>query len=271
MSAPSTTNPTISKNEVFPPSIAAALWVLVTSLIADLTALWNAVFNGASGQNVARCVLTSLGAYTGTGTGVLTVTATGALAAQDGVTVAAGDIVFLPKGLTNISATADAGFYSVTSAGGSGVHAVLTRVPWWATGATIAAAATVKISEGTIWAGTTWRSFAVKGSAVVDTNDPLLFFEQVVVQATLLTGSASAVLAGYPLRSATKSQAIATYVSGAAKSTTVGYGQGVITPGDVGTGGSATQASVTISALIAGMTAAGSGDVSVVNVLLTNP
>jgi hypothetical protein len=85
----------------------------------------------------ARNVVTSLQAYTGTGTNVLTETANGAWAAQDGVTNAVGDVVFIFTTTTNLVGALDSGPWQITSLGSAGSKWVLTRPSWFTTGSTI--------------------------------------------------------------------------------------------------------------------------------------
>lgn len=131
--------------------------------------------SGQAGPNIsghfARAVTAAaLAAYTIAG-GVITITATGALAAVDGVTLAAGDKMLLTMGAT----ARDNGLYIVTNAGGTGINAVLTRAPDWNTGSTIQTGTTVEVGpEGTALAGTTWK-VCQASNPVVDTTDPKLY------------------------------------------------------------------------------------------------
>lgn len=218
----------------------------------------------ASASYTSRVVATAISAYAGSGTGVLTASSAALFGTIDGVVPGINDIILVPEGLSNLTAAADAGPYQLTTVGTASVKWVLTRPDWWATGSVLPEGASVKVGEGTLYAGTTWRSFAAKGSAVVDTNDPTLYPERVTQQVTLLTGTASAVISNVPVRSASKSNVLVDYISGSAAVTTVGYASKVITNGYLNT------ASVTVYAMAAGMTAVGSGDVSVVNVTIVN-
>lgn len=130
------------------------------------------------GARFARCVITTIAAYTGSGTGTLTASANGAIGAQDtNCTLAAGDRVFLPAvtgGAGGTTVAKDTGLWMVVSAGGSGKFQ-LTRPPEYAHGATLALAQDVIIGgEGATWGGNTWRSQAAAGK-VVDTDDPLYY------------------------------------------------------------------------------------------------
>lgn len=126
-----------------------------------------------------RAVITSqasLNAYTGSGTGVLTAGANGAFGAQDGVTLAANDLVFLPPIVTGATIAAkDTGPWIVTSLGTAGTKIVLTRPTWWAHAQVLGLAVDVMVGgEGTKWKGNVWRTFAAAGK-VVDTDDPVFY------------------------------------------------------------------------------------------------
>ena len=197
--------------------------------------------------DTARAVATSIGAYTGTTTGALTVTATGALGAQDGVTLAPGDVVFIPEGLTNITADTDAGPYEVINAGGTGVSAVLRRPWWYATGSAIGLSRKISIGgEGTLWAGVTWRSDAAKGAAV-DTTAPAFWETKVSKAVTLASGTI--VVTGLPIKSATGSPILVSPSPTTAPNTaTRTWRCSAATAGKVNTGAGDTQASMTIVA-----------------------
>lgn len=131
---------------------------------------------GGGARRVARVVITSIAAYAGTGTGVLTASATGAIGAQDGATLTAGQLVFLPKvtgGAGGTTVAADVGPWIVTDPGGA-TKFVLTRPAWWAHGAAIQQAFDIPIAEGTVWIGSTWRTTCAAG-LLVDTGDPLFY------------------------------------------------------------------------------------------------
>lgn len=130
-------------------------------------------------SRVARGVITTIAAYTGTLSGVLTGSAVGALGAQDtGVTPAIGDLLFLPKvtgGAGGTTVGADAGPWVVTTPGNASTKFVLTRPGWYQHGAPIPQCLDIRIGgEGTIWKGKTWRSFCAPG-LVIDTGDPLFY------------------------------------------------------------------------------------------------
>lgn len=222
----------------------------------------------ATPQNKAAYVFTSLGACTGTGTGQLTVTATGVFGAQDtNATPALGDVVLLPEGLTNLPAAKDAGPYVITTLGAVGVSGVLTRPDWWVNGSVMPYDATVDIGPiGAIWAGTSWRSFAAVGSAVVGTNAPAMYPGRVVLPITLAASTFTiSGQSGVPLRSATKSSVTCQLTGGTPIAATVGYGTiAAPTPGAIGT------SSITVVAIASGMGKNGTTDAATLNVLIVN-
>jgi hypothetical protein len=122
----------------------------------------------------ARAVITSIAAYVGTTTGHLVASANGAIGAQDGVTLVAGDVVVLPAGIANVSAASDAGPYVVTSPGGAGKF-ILDRPSWWETGAPITQGQEIEVGgEGTVFKGASFKAMCAKAQ-VVDTNDAKLY------------------------------------------------------------------------------------------------
>lgn len=158
---------------------------------------------GASGNRKCRAVATSIGANTGTTTGTLTVTATGALGAQDGVTLVAGDLLFIQEGTANVAA-ADAGPWVVSVIGTTGVSAVLVRPPWWTHGGPIVPGDVIEIGgEGTgtnpTLAGTTWKSFVAKAQ-VIDANAPVFWPRSVSCGVTLASGTLAAARTTIPVR-----------------------------------------------------------------------
>ena len=126
-------------------------------------------------QYKARNIVTSLAAYTGSGTGTLTASANGAWPAQDGVTNAVGDVVFIPAQTTNLVGALDSGPWQIANLGGAGAKYVLQRPDWFVTGGTVVQGLDVVIGgEGTAGAGNTWRSFATPGQTI-GTNDPVFY------------------------------------------------------------------------------------------------
>jgi hypothetical protein len=212
----------------------------------------------------ARSVVTSLQAYTGTGTGTLTETANGAWAAQDGVTNVVGDIVFIQGGTTNLTGAVDSGPWQITSLGSAGTKWVLARPDWFLNGTVVNPGQVIDIAaDGTIWAGTQWKSFAATGSAVIGTNDPTFYVGRALIQVTLVAGTINVTSVG--IRSATKSAIVATRAAaGGTVTATVGYGTlAAMTPGYIGT------ATAAVTAYIANMTIQ-NADTSNLNLIVTN-
>jgi len=218
-------------------------------------------------QFKARGVVTSLQAYTGSGTQTLTETANGAWAAQDGITNAVGDIVFIQAGTTNLTAALDSGPWQITSLGSAGTKWTLTRPDWWTNGAVMPNGAVIEMGgEGTLFGGTSWKSFAAIGSAVIGTNDPAFYVGRVTQTATLAAGTVTVSNVG--VRSLSKSQFQASLnTSGGTLTGTVGYGVlpnvTALTAGYIGTASIAFKAIATADAVQ-------SSDTSIINVTITN-
>lgn len=226
----------------------------------------------ASTQNRARNVVTSLAAYSGTTTNVLTASANGAWATQDGVTNVVGDVVFVQGGTVHLTAAADSGPWQITSLGGASAKWVLTRPDWFTTGAVLPVAYTLDIGgEGAMWGGTSWRSFAAVGSAVVGTNDPAFYVGRITQKITLASSASTFIAASAQstnvgiYNGSTVGIEITYTGTGATASTTVGYMvTATPTAGYIGT------SVATINAVAAGMTKNGSADASVLLVTVIN-
>jgi hypothetical protein len=295
MTFPTTTPPTISNNEVFPPNIATALNTLASEVIADLNTLAGVTPEDSPAPFTARGVALSLHAYNGSGTGTLTSTANGTFASQnniDGLTVAVGDQIFIPAGLSNVTAV-DSGPWVVKSLGASGAKWQLARPAWWSHGSSWTSGQSVHIGgEGAIYSGTTWVATAAAG--VIDTTDSAFYCREITFQVTLVSATQALAaaqpspIADYPLTGSTAGahscpigimpvpsagtlaagpQVFCSLASKAGSATlTVGYG--IIaepTPGYVGT------AAVTVNAIAAGQTVSGDADTSTINVTIRNP
>lgn len=140
----------------------------------------------------ARNVVTSLAAYTGSGTNTLTASANGAWAAQDGVTNAAGDVVFIFATTSNLTSAVDSGPWVISSLGGASAKFVLVRPDWFVTGAAVIQGLDIVIGgEGTAWAGNTFRSFAGTGQ-IIGTNDPVFYPKFQSVTTAAMTAGVSA-------------------------------------------------------------------------------
>lgn len=139
----------------------------------------------------ARAVVTSLAAFA-SANGVLTGSVNGAIGAQDGVTLAVGDVVILPKVVAGGAtvAAAEAGPYVVTALGGAAAKFVLTRPSWFASGAALPQGVPIFVGgEGTIWSGTDWRCMGSAGA--IDTVDPKIYPRIVRGTVALVAGAAT--------------------------------------------------------------------------------
>lgn len=177
------------------------------------------------GEFKARAVITSIAAYTAVA-GVLTANANGAIGAQDGVTLVAGDLVMLQAGITNVTA-ADAGPYVVTQVGTGGTPFILTRPNWYAHGDTIQPGIVVDVGgEGSAWSGSQWKALCGKAQ-VVGTNDPK-FYPRVVKGTQALTAGAATVN-NLQVWTAAQASALDTTAAAATKAVlTAGQGNGSI-------------------------------------------
>jgi hypothetical protein len=205
-----------------------------------------------------RAVVTTLQAYGGSGTNVLTqTTAAAGLSAADGVTLAVGDVCFIQGGTTNLTAAKDSGPWSVTALGSASVKWVLTRPDWFTTGAVIPLGQVLEGGgEGTSYGGSSWKSFAAKGSAVVGTNDPTFYIGRYTAAVTLASGfiklGAGQTFPGLYSTTTSGIEFQATNIT--TTTTTIRYVLGAI-----GSGGSATAAGYmgTSTVSVTGITAAG--------------
>jgi hypothetical protein len=154
----------------------------------------------------ARAVVTSLAAYTGSGTATLTASSNGAFGAQDGVTLVAGDVCFIQEGTTNLTAAKDAGPWQVSVIGDGSTKYVLIRPDWYAHGGAIVPGIEIRIGgEGTgtnpNLAGTTWKSFCAK-SKVIGTDAPVFWPQAVTCAVTLASGTLASARTTIPVRAA---------------------------------------------------------------------
>lgn len=232
-----------------PFSQPTGVWVLI-----GITGQLAALSEDPALQFKARNLVTSLAAYTGTGTNVLTASANGALGAQDGVTNAAGDVIFIQAGTTNLTGALDSGPWVVTSAGGASAKYVLTRPAWFQTGEAVPNGCVIEVDgEGTNYAGSSWKAFCAQGT-VIGTTDPAFYIREFVSAVTLVTGfSKLGPSQTFPgLRSTTQTDITFTPTNFNGAGSTVSYRTGVYA-----SGGSATAAgymgtsTVSITALIA--------------------
>jgi hypothetical protein len=235
------------------------------------TAYWVPLGTGSTSNAVsftARAVVTSLAAYNGTGTNVLTGSANGAIAAQDGVTLAVGDQILIQAGTTHVTA-ADSGPWTVTQIGTASTPYILTRPTWFSTASTFTSGRTITVGgEGTIFSNTEWFISAAAG--VVGTNSPAFYCRSVTVEA-ILSGGTLALAAGQPGSGNFPVGALAgkcnllvsLQLAGGSPTGTVSYGMKGITPGLVGT------ATASVFAFATAL-ATQSGDTSTLNVTIVN-
>lgn len=190
---------------------------------------------------VARVVVTSLAAYAGSKTGTLTASSNAAFGTQDGVaTLAAGDMVFVQEGTTNLTDAADAGLWQILSLGSASSKWVLKRPNLLPSGAVIPLGFIVEIGgEGTGtdpgFAGTMWKSFAAKGK-IVDTDAPVFWPRSITSAVTLASGTLAAARTGIPVRGATKTSfVISSNPATAPHATTRDWRVSALTAGVTGT------------------------------------
>lgn len=204
----------------------------------------------ANAQFKVRAVVTSLAAYTGSTTGILTASANGALAVQDGVTPAVGDVLAILDGTTNLTTASDAGFYTVTSLGGASSKWSMQRAPWWPTGGVMLPGSIVYVgSEGTQYGGTDIKNFSTKGQ-LVDGSAPQLYPGRVTVAITLVAGFKT--VTGIPIQSLTRSSIGFQPTNFNGGASTVSYRTGAYASGGAATvAGTVATSSVSITALVA--------------------
>jgi hypothetical protein len=208
--------------------------------------------------------ITTSTTYTGSGTNTLTFGTNAATGTQDGITVAVGDCFHLQGGTLGSCAitAADIGPWVFTALGGASAKVVLTRPTWWLTGSTIPTAYTIKVGpEGTLFAGSDWKAFAVPGK-VVGTDDPKFYPGRVVQPVTLTAGTVT--ISNVPVLSATKSDCRAYATTVNTGTNTVGY-----MPIAAPTAGYQGAGSFVLDAVVANMTKNAS-DVSVLNATIIN-
>ena len=216
-------------------------------------------------------VITALpGTYTGTGTGVLVGSANGAITSgsSDGATPAVGNPVLLPTGATHLTAV-DAGPYVIVQVGSATTPFIIARPTWFANGSIIPTGFTITVGAGTLFAGTTWKSFlgAAAGDAV-GSYDPLFYPDKVTQAVTLVTGYVT--VTNVPIRSATASGFTFTPTDFSGAALTVSYRTGAYSSGGAATAvGALGTASVSITALVAAGTF-NTNDVSTGLLTITN-
>lgn len=236
------------------------VWIRASSGAAALFAPAEAGV-GATYDDSAAYVATSLPAGTFSG-GVFTATTPGAFStAQDGVTPALNDKVLVPPGvLGSLTVTAaQSGLYYFSNMGGSGVSMTLTRAPSWQYGATITPMTRIRIQFGTALGGTNWTAEPATASKKVGTDDPKLAPDRVIMSGLLASGTVTLAPA-FPLRSTSFVSAQPT--GGSPAATTNSIQPSTVTPGAVGTASLVLQAQSHLGALV-------NTDASTFNVLIS--
>lgn len=181
----------------------------------------------AFAHKVRGVIPAALAAYTNVA-GVLTANANGALATQDGLTVAVGERYLFPVG----AAVADDGIYVCTSIGGASSKFVFTRAPDWAQGDVIQSGDTIEVSEGTLFAQSTWKATAT-GAITVGTTSPLFMPRCVIQSLALVAGTTT--ITNVPTLSATKTLFTCNRTTANTTASTITYQSGAVTPGKIGT------------------------------------
>lgn len=212
-------------------------------------------------QHVVRaCIPSALGAYTNVN-GVLTENANGAIGTQDGVTLAVGDLVLLPNGVA--ASAVDAGIYQVTALGSAGAKFVLTAAPEWQIGFTVLPKTEVLVSEGTLYANTTWVVTNTGRANLVGTASFTFYPRQVIQSLTLVAGTTT--ITNVPIFSALKTCIVAERTTANTTASTISYNTiGGKTAGALGT------ATLTFQACVAAGTI-NNADISTLAVMVTNP
>lgn len=213
-------------------------------------------------QHFARvAIAAALAAYTNTN-GTITANANGAIGAQDGITLAVGDIVLLPDGLA--AAGVDAGLYQVQAVGGASAKFILTSSPDWPQGGIAFPKTEILVSEGTLYGGTTWVVTKTGLTNAIGTASFTFVPREVIQSITLVAGTAT--ITNVPISSATKTIATAERTTAnTCAATTGGYHTvGGKTIGALGT------ASLVFDATVAAGTI-NNADVSTLAVSIRNP
>lgn len=229
------------------------------AIVVGTTALAFGLLQQPITHAVRGVIVAALGTYTRVG-GVITANSVGAIGAQDGLTLLAGQRVLLAAG----AAGADNGIYVVTSPGGAGAF-VLTRPSDYPDGAVLPASHNVLVSEGTLCAGTTWFQGAAAATGITVDTTTTNWYPKALSQLASLT-SGTVTITNVPILSDATSQVLCSLKTATSATNSVGYGSlGALTAGAL-TGGSP---SATIDAFVVNMTKNGS-DGSTIRVTILN-
>jgi hypothetical protein len=169
--------------------------------------------------NVRMVTNAALAAYTNVN-GVITANGNGIMAAVDGVTPVAGDRMLLTMG----AAGADNGIYVVTSIGTAGLPFILTRAADMAQGSTVVRGEVFEVSDGTLFAGSSWKLMNL-GTSTVGTTALVIYPRYSFTTATTAVADTASWLfaAGTPI--------MLSQLTGAATTGTIS----AVTPGAPGT------------------------------------
>lgn len=237
----STINP--SNSGLHPQSLLTLIKAVADAAIVDIEALQASLVRYVRGVVTAN--VASLSAFT--------------VAGNDGLTYVEGERVLLAKQTT----ASQNGIYVVGAVAGG--TAALTRATDFASGAAVKNGCVVEVSEGTLWAGSSWKAMCT-GSKVVGTDDPL-FYPRSIHRTIALVSGTKALGAGDDiwLFSTTKSQVNITANTYNTGTLTVMYGAPVASR----TAGKGATGAVTINAQQSDGTT-NTADVGTVDLLITN-
>jgi hypothetical protein len=185
------------------------------------------------------------------------------VASNDGLTYAEGETVLLAGQTTG----AQCGPYVVGAV--SGTTAPLTRSGEWEAGEPIDNGMVLEVSEGTLWAGSSWKAMTT-GAKVFGTDDPLFypqnFHRTITLVAGTLTMGAGGDTVATPVFSTTKTQvAITRNTANTTTATTGGYSAPVASrvAGKAGTGAIMVRAEVAAGTI-------NTADISTLDVTVVN-
>ncbi|HLW78104.1 MAG TPA: hypothetical protein VKU44_00760 [Terriglobia bacterium] len=150
----------------------------------------------ADTHEVRGVICASINSYVLSG-GVITANVVNGIGTIDGLTVAVGDLYLLPDGIAQ--AATDVGIYQVTSLGSASTAFKLTRSPDWLTGALIRPKSEIRVTEGTLFAGTTWV-YTGTGVGTVNTTS-MTFLPRIVNQTYTFAAGIGATMNTVPLAS----------------------------------------------------------------------
>lgn len=224
----------------------------------------NPYLAASSGAFEARGVATNLAALTFAADGTFEADANGAIASQDGLTVAVNDVFILPAGTitTGVVSAANSGPYVITAIGGASAKFTGRRPAWWYDGGAVPNKS-IEVRSGTLFGGTRWKPFCAV-SQVIGTDDPQLYPERVTQQVTLVAGTKT--ISNVPILSTSRVGLSVALIGGTPAATTTAY-QKKLSSGATA-GGIGTAAFIVEAQSVAGTIV--NTDVAVLNVTLIN-